>query len=290
VRVALIGAGGQLGTDIAAAVRKAGMDLLPLWSADCDVTDRTSLERAFAGLEPGDIVVNTAAFHRTDDCEDRPDLAFAVNSAGAHNVATAARARGAAVAFFSSDFVFDGAQAARPYVESDAVKPINIYGVSKAAGETLVGLANPQAYVVRVASVFGVAGSRGKGGNFVETMLAKAKQGERIEVVDDIVMSPTFAADAAELTVRLIADGAPYGVYHLTNSGACSWHEFADAILTAAGSGARAAAVASARVPTRAARPAYSALASQRLSALGLTVRPWRDGLFDYLRARGHVA
>jgi dTDP-4-dehydrorhamnose reductase len=290
MRLALIGPGGQVGSDVAKAAYAAGIEVLPLARADCDVTDRPSLARAFASLGPDDIVVNTAAFHRTDECEERPDLAFGVNGMGAHNVAAAANERGAAVAFYSSDYVFGNAPATRPYVESDVVAPVNVYGVSKAAGETLVRLANPKAYVLRIASVFGTAGSSGKGGNFVETMLAKARRDERIEVVDDIVMTPTYAADAAALTVDLITRRAPAGVYHLTNSGPCSWCEFANGIFAAAGLPTRAAGVSSVRTSTGAQRPAYSALASERLADFGLAARPWQAVLREYLVARGHIA
>ena len=290
MRLALIGPGGQVGTDVAKAAAAAGLEVLPLTRADCDVTDRPSVARAFAPLLAGDIVVNTAAFHRTDECEDRPDLAFGVNAIGAHNVAAAAHDRGASVVFYSSDYVFGSAIATQPYVESDLVGPVNVYGASKIAGETLARLANPNAYVLRIASVFGTAGSSGKGGNFVETMLAKARRGERVEVVDDIVMTPTYAADAASLTVALVALRAPAGVYHLTNSGACSWREFADGIFEAAGLATRAVAVASEQSPTVARRPAYSALASETLRNFGLAARPWHAALRDYLVARGHIA
>jgi dTDP-4-dehydrorhamnose reductase len=290
MRLALIGPGGQVGSDVAKSASAAGIDVVPLAHADCDVTDLPSLERAFAHLSQGDIVVNTAAFHRTDDCEDRPDRAFGVNGMGAHNVAAAANERGAAVAFYSSDYVFGNAPATRPYVESDPVAPVNVYGASKAAGETLARLANPNAYILRIASVFGAAGSSGKGGNFVETMLAKARRNERIEVVDDIVMTPTYAADAAALTVALIARRAPAGIYHLTNSGPCSWREFADGIFSAVGLPVRAVAVSAANVATRAQRPAYSALASERLGEFGLAARPWQTALREYLVSKGHIA
>ena len=225
-----------------------------------------------------DAVVNTAAFHRTDECEEKPELAMAVNALGAYNVAAAARERGATIAFLSSDFVFDGSKSTA-YVESDVPRPINAYGVSKLAGEMLVAHENPSNYVARISSVFGAAGSSGKGGNFVETMLAKARRRERIEVVDDIVMAPTYAADAARLLVALLVKRAPFGVYHLANSGECSWRAFADAILEAAGETARAVAVPSSSVPTKAPRPPHSTLASERRSLLGMTARPWREGL-----------
>jgi dTDP-4-dehydrorhamnose reductase len=290
MRLALIGPRGQVGTDVAMAASAAGLEVMPLLHAECDVTDRSSLERAFAQLSAGDIVVNTAAFHRTDECEDRPDLAFGVNGMGAHNVAAAANERGAAVVFYSSDYVFGNANASRPYVESDSVAPVNIYGASKAAGETLVRLGNPNAYILRIASVFGTAGSSGKGGNFVETMLVKARRGERVEVVDDIVMSPTYAADAAALTVALIVRRAPAGAYHLANSGACSWREFADGIFAASGLATRAIPMTTVPGASRVRRPAYSAMASEKLAQFGLQTRPWQDGLRDYLARKGHIA
>lgn len=286
MRVAVIGAGGQVGTEVVRAARAAGFEVLALSHEQCPVEDRTALDEALSALGPGDVVVNTAAYHRTDACEDHPEEAFAINAVGARNAALSAQARGAAIVYYSSDYVFDGAQSARPYVESDLVSPINAYGVSKVAGEMFVRISNPLAYVLRIASVFGVAGSRGKGGNFVETMLAKARRGEKIEVVDDIVMTPTYAADAAGLTMSLLATGAPPGTYHLTNSGACSWHEFARAIIASAGFDAEIAAVTSASMPAPARRPAYSALASERLSSLGLSARPWRDALTDYFRCK----
>ncbi len=286
----MIGATGQVGTDVVRAARSAGFDVLPLSHQQCPVEDRPAVDRALSDLGPGDVVINTAAYHRTDDCEDRPQDALDINAIGARNAAASAHERGAAIVYYSSDYVFDGAQSDRPYIESDRAAPVNAYGVSKFAGELFVGLANPNAYVLRIASVFGTAGSRGKGGNFVETMLAKAKSGEAIEVVADIVMTPTYAADAAALTVALLARSAPPGIYHLTNTSACSWHEFASAIVAGAGLTTPVAAVASAARPTRARRPAYSALASERIAALGLSARPWRDALTDYMRARGHAA
>jgi len=288
MRLAVIGANGQMGTDIAAAGRHAGLDVLELGHAHCDVTDRASVDAALASFASGDVVVNTAAYHRLEECEKRPDLAFAVNALGAHHVAAAARERDAVVVFLSSDYVFDGAKRSA-YVESDVPAPINAYGVSKLAGEMLVRHSNVRHYVVRISGVFGVAGSSGKGGNFVETMLAKARRNEPIEVVDDIVMAPTSAADAAQLIVGLAVKRAPFGVYHAANAGSCSWHEFANAIFELAHLAARAVPVHSASLAQPVRRPAYSVLASERLGAAGLHARPWRDGLADYLRVKHDI-
>lgn len=287
MRIAVIGGNGQVGTDLVAAARAAGLDVLPLTHADCDVTDRASLDAAFRDLGEGDFVANTAAFHRTDACEDDPERAMAVNALGAFNAAAAASERGAGIVFVSTDFVFDGSKDSA-YVESDVPKPINAYGVSKFAGEMLAAHANPSHYVVRISSVFGAAGASGKGGNFVETIISKARAGAPIDVVDDIVMAPTYAADAGRLLVALLSTRAPFGVYHLANSGECSWFEFADAILADSGLGARARAISSADVAGKARRPRRSTLASEKLKSLGLVARPWRDALDAYLVEKGY--
>ena len=289
MKIAVIGANGQVGSEIVGAAKDARMTVLALTRADCDVTDPKSLARAFASLSQGDVVVNTAAFHRTDECEHHPDLAVRVNASGAFACANAARERGAAIAYISTDFVFDGVKST-PYVESDAPRPLGVYGATKAAGEALVAATNPLHYVARLSSVFGVAGSSGKGGNFVETMLRLAREGKRPRVVSDIVMSPTSARDAARLLVELIELRAAPGTYHLANEGGCSWLEFADAIFEESGSSLRATPVKSAEHVARSPRPAYSVLASEKLAALGLAARPWRAGLHDYLLAKGHIA
>jgi len=289
VRIHVIGAGGQVGTEVMKAAAAAHCDALAIEHAEMDVTDREAVDRRLSSLERGDVVVDTAAFHRTDECEDQPERAFAVNAVGAAHVAAAARRREAIVMYLSSDYVFDGAKRA-PYVESDVPGPINVYGVSKLAGEMLVAQTDPRSYLIRISSVFGPAGSSGKGGNFVEAMLAKARRGEQISVVDDLVMAPTSAVDASALMVALAMRRAPFGVYHLSNAGACSWCEFAAAIFEDAGLDVRPTPTVSDPATTRAKRPAYSVLASERLDAVGLHARPWRDGLRDYLIAKGHIA
>lgn len=270
------------------AASAAALPSIGLRHAACDVTNFPSVEGALEQLASGDAVVNTAAFHRTDDCEDAPDVALSVNTLGAYRVGTAARSRGIRCVFISTDFVFGGDKKT-PYLESDTPDPINTYGVTKAAGESLVRIVQPASYIVRISAVFGPAGSSGKGGNFVESMVALARAGTAPEVVDDIVMAPTSARDAATLLVELLRRPAPFGMYHLANAGQCSWHEFASAIFEMVGASVRPKAVSAASRPGRAHRPAYSVLASEKLPALGITPRPWRDALADYLAERGYL-
>lgn len=285
--IAVIGANGQLGSDVVSAARARGVETLAFTHAECDVRDATAVARVLAPLRDGDIVINTAAFHKTDEAEARAADAVAVNASGAFDVARTAGLRGARSVYVSTDYVFDGAKRA-PYVESDAPNPINVYGATKAAGEALVGWFGGS-IVIRVSALFGVAGSSGKGGNFVETMLAKARAGDVPRVVDDIVTSPTSTADAAGLLLELLSRNAPPGVYHLANVGSCSWREFADEIFTLCDLAVRAQPISARDLDAAARRPLFSALASERLSDLGLRSRPWRDALVDYLRAKGHM-
>jgi dTDP-4-dehydrorhamnose reductase len=285
MKLAVIGPNGQVGSEIMRAGRAAGLECLGLDHRQIEVTDQRSVERALTALDAGDAVVNTAAFHRTDECEDRPDRALSINAVGAFRVAAEAQRRGATAVYLSSDFVFDGC-AGRPYVESDAPHPLNVYGATKLAGEILVRAGAQSHCIARISSVFGLAGSAGKGGNFVETILAKARSGESPRVVDDIVMAPTSARDAAGLLVTLLRVRAPGGIYHLANAGQCSWYEFANAILELDGSSLRATPTSASQAGGKAARPRYSVLASEKLQSLGLAARPWREALRDYLAQR----
>lgn len=288
MQIAVIGANGQLGSDIVRVARARDLAVLPLTRHQCDVRDPGALARALRSLRSGDVVINTAGFHKTDDCERDPDRALAVNTLGAYHCARAAALRESASVYISSDYVFDGRKRT-PYLESDVAAPLSVYGATKLAGEAAASL-SARCYIVRVGSLFGVAGSTGKGGNFVETMLIRARDGQTPRVVDDIVMSPTSTSDVAGLLLDLLARDAAPGTYHLSNEGACSWYEFADEIFLQCGLAMRAQAISARDLPAGALRPAYSALASEKLSALGLRPRPWRDALADYLRAKGYLS
>ncbi len=282
MNVSVIGASGQLGTDLVRALGEAGgCETLALAHGEIEVTDPQSVRAVLGQARPA-VVVNCAAFTRVDDCEDRPDEALRVNALGALHVARACAELGALCVYVSTDYVFSG-EAHRPYVESDAPGPINVYGTSKLAGERLTAQASPRWLVARTASLFGTAPGRGKGGNFVETILAKARAGDVLRVVDDIRMSPTYARDAGDALARLVREGA-VGCFHLTNAGSCTWYEFAAQILAAAGCEAGVVPTGSAEYPTKARRPKDSSLASLRIDdGVRRCLRPWRDALAAYL-------
>ncbi len=281
--ILLLGAAGQLGRDLARVL--AGPRLVALTRQDLDVADAGAVERTLAAIAPA-LVLNTAASHRVDDIEGDPRPAFLVNAVAVHHLARACARHAARLVHFSTDYVFGGA-APGPYAEGAPPAPLSAYGVSKLAGELLVGQADPRHLIVRSSGLYGTAGSSGKGGNFVETMLRLAREGRPIRVVDDQVCAPTYTADLAEAVGRLVAADPPGGVYHLTNGGACSWFAFARRIFELTGLAADLAPTTSAAYGAPARRPANSVLLNTRAAALGLPpLRPWDAALAAYLAAR----
>jgi dTDP-4-dehydrorhamnose reductase len=287
LRLLIFGGWGQLGTDLTEAALARGHEVTRPAHDDMDVSDEVGVAGVVRSERP-DAVVNAAAFHKTEGCEEQPWRAFEVNALGALNVARAAGASGARAVFVSSDYVFDGMKK-NGYWEDDAVDPVNVYGVSKVAGERLTMLGCPTGLVVRGSGLFGHAGSSGKGGNFVETMLAKAAAGERITVVDDVRFSPTSTAEMAERMVLLLEKDAPAGVYHLANAGSTSWFGFAQEIFRQQGADVDLAPRTSEGDAVR--RPASSALLDRKTEGLGLPpAKPWQDALSHYLSGRSGKA
>lgn len=287
MRVALIGSTGQLGSDLVKVLQSEGYELVSLSHSDIECAEPDGVWRVLAAIRP-ETVVNCAAFVRVDECEDRPQEAFRVNALGALHVARTCAELNAMCVYISTDYVFDG-EKGKPYTEEDSPCPINIYGTSKLAGEHLVRQAGPRRLIVRVASLFGEAGARGKGGNFVETVLACARAGKPLQVVKDIRMSPTYTSDAARALERLLRQGAT-GVFHLTNAGACTWYEFARKALDLAGLDDILEPVSSQDYPSKACRPRDSSFRTIRLSGIANdSPRPWEEALEEYLEQKGYV-
>lgn len=287
MKVAVVGANGQLGTDLLEALAAAGIETVGLSHADVEVTDLESVRSALAAHRP-DAVLNTAAFHNMPECEGQPERAFAVNAVGALNLARAAAEAGVRNVYFSTDYVFDGAKG-EPYVEDDRAAPLNVYGASKLAGERLTEVYAPGSLVLRVSGIYGRVPCRHKGDNFITKMIALAAKLPEVRVVTDEVLTPTPTRAIAEKTVELLGTEAA-GLMHLTCEGSCSWHEFAREIFntleleTPLGE----ATVADFHTPFQ--RPHYSVLANTRLAATGLAPMPhWRQALGEFL-AREHVA
>jgi dTDP-4-dehydrorhamnose reductase len=274
--VAVTGAGGMLGRAVVPALAAAGHEAIALRREHADVTRMAELRRAFAAARP-DWVLHLAAFTRVDDCESDPDRAHLVNGLGARHVAQAAAEAGAAVLALSTDYVFSGA-ATRPYREHDATGPLSVYGASKLAGEQGVRDVNPRHVVVRTAWLYGQGGA-----NFVDTILARARAGEPLRVVDDQRGAPTCASDLAPALVRL-AEAGRYGTYHVTSAGECSWHELAVHALRRAGLAAPVARIDSATLARPARRPAYSVLSNRLFEHVtGHRMPHWQEAVDRYL-------
>jgi len=285
--VVLIGAGGQLGRDLTAvwAARRPADRLVGLTHGDVEVADAGSVAAALEPLRPA-VVINTAAYHKVDAVEADAPNAFAVNAVGARNVARACQALGAVCVFLSTDYVFSGAGRRRPHAETDPIDPLNVYGVSKAAGEMLVRLDCDRHLVVRSSGLYGLAGASGKGGNFVETMLRLGRSGGPVRVVDDQVLTPTPTAALAEQLAELV-DTERFGTYHATCQGECSWFQFAGEIFRQAGLDVDLSPQTTAESGAAARRPPYSVLDNAGLRALAIDRLPdWREGLAGYLAAR----
>ena len=290
-RVALIGSNGQLGSDISrlwqrSSFGRRGDELVGLTHHDLEVKDAGQARSVLIGLEPS-MVINTAAFHRVDDCEEQALEAFEVNALGVKNLAEVCHDLGALLVHFSTDYVFDG-RASTPYAEDAPPSPISAYGISKAAGEHFLRYILPDRHVlVRSSGLYGFAGASGKGGNFVETMLRLAREGRPIRVVEDQVSAPTHTLDLAGTLLAVLESGA-CGTFHVTNAGACSWYDFAVEILRLAAIEADLSPVSSRQWGSRANRPAYSVLKNAHLRDIGIEQpRPWQEALAAYLQLKG---
>jgi dTDP-4-dehydrorhamnose reductase len=288
MKVALIGSNGQLGSDLLKVFQAAGDTVLPLTHAQLDVCDEQGVANMLTESKP-DVVVSTAAYHRVDECEKKADLAFQVNGGGPMNLARACNRSGATLVHFSTDYVFGGYDKRTPYEETDLPAPVNVYGTSKVVGEHLVPAYTDKYFVLRVCGLYGVAGSSGKGGNFVETMLKKAQAGDAIKVVDDQILTPTYTLDLAEAVRKLVLT-EKYGLYHLSSEGECSWFDFTQHIFDSAGMKAQLSPVKSSEFASPVRRPSYSVLSKSKFRSLGLSMPSWKDALPRYLKERAKKA
>ncbi|MFC2067692.1 dTDP-4-dehydrorhamnose reductase [Chloroflexota bacterium] len=288
MRVAVIGANGQLGTDLCLVLHDA--EVLPLTHRDIEITNMDSVTEVLRKTKPN-IIVNTAANVRVDDCETEPDKAFSINALGARNVAVVAQEISAKLVHVSTDYVFGGEPGSRtvPYNEFDTPIPINIYGKSKLTGENFVEHLCYKHLIIRISGLFGVAGASGKGGNFIETVLRVSKERDELTMVNDQIFSPTFTKDLAQKIGQLITTEC-YGTFHITNQGACSWYEFAKEFLKLAGLKIPVIPVTSDQYPQKAKRPNFSVLDHYHLRLLGMDdMRIWQYALKDYMKEKGHL-
>ena len=282
MKILLIGANGQLGSDLAKI--PGAHEIVGRTHGELDIVHFVRVQEEIRKIQP-EVIINTTAFHKVDLCETEVLPAFQVNAYGVRNLAVAAREVEAVLVHFSTDYVFEGTSC-KPYAEDDAPNPVNAYGISKLAGEKFIHYLWPKSFVIRTCGLYGHAGSSGKGGNFVEMMLKKALNGEPIRVVNDQRLTPTSTRELARKVMELILTQY-YGLYHITSNGECSWYEFAQAVFELQGIKANLNATTAREFNAAARRPAYSVLENARLRRLGMDdLLEWRQALKDYLSNR----
>ncbi len=273
MRVLITGAQGQLGNALQQAL--SGEDLILKDLPDFDLT-QSDCESQIVAARPS-AILHIGAYTNVDGAEREPDRAMAVNARGTAFVARAAAALNARLIYVSTDYVFDGAQTT-PYREEDVPHPINVYGESKQAGEIAALAGCPNTLVVRTAWLYGHAGS-----NFVNTMMKLASEKPFLEVVGDQRGCPTNADDLALALKDLIASDLR-GICHVTNGGDCTWHEFAEAIVSFMGLSTPVRPITTEQAGRLARRPPYSVLAPGRLGRVRALLPHWKDALARFMK------
>ena len=273
MRILIIGSNGLLGSDL--VEEWTGDHLIPATSSDADIRELEQVRQLVTREHP-DWIILAAGYTDVDGSEQHQDLAFAVNRDGARNVSIVARELGAKLCYLSTDYVFDGA-ANRPYEPEDPIHPLNIYGASKAAGEKAVQEEAGHWLIARTSWLFGVARP-----SFPEKILRAADSQPQLKVVADQVGSPTYSRDLAR-AIRELVRADTRGVLNITNSGSCSWFEFAKETLRRAGRNTPVYPITSVEAGRPAGRPAYSVLSPKALAATAITMRSWQEALAVYL-------
>jgi len=222
LKVAVIGANGQLGSDIVARFSDK-CELVPLNHSEIEISDLDASRATLLALKP-DVLINTAAYHNVPRCEEDPQKSFEINGLGALNLAKLSEEQDFKLVHFSTDYVFDGLKM-QPYLESDPVNPLNVYAITKQAGENFVRNYCDKHFIIRVAGIYGKTPCRAKGGNFIDTMVRLAGSKPKVTVVNDEILTPTSTEEIAHNTFELIQTDA-YDLYHMTAQDAVSWYEF----------------------------------------------------------------
>jgi dTDP-4-dehydrorhamnose reductase len=277
MKILVTGASGQLGQELVRFSGRPDMEIIGAGRDRLDVTDPGQCRSVIRSFKP-DAVIHCAAYTKVDQAESEPEEAYRINGEGTRNAVLAAEQIGAKFVYISTDYVFDG-RANRPYLEHDRPNPQTVYGRSKLAGEEHVRSLSGRHFIVRTSWVFGKHGS-----NFVKTMLKLAEERDELKVVDDQIGSPTYTLDLARFLLELVRTDH-YGIYHASNTGACSWYGFAKAIFEERGLDVRVVPCTTAEFPRPAPRPAYSVLDHGAIRARGFEpLRPWREALRSFLR------
>jgi len=281
-KICVIGANGQLGSDICQSFELHGDRVLGLNHDDVEITDIESLRNVLKEIK-SQVVISTAAMHHVGNCEDDPRKAFLVNGIGSRNLALVCRELQYPLIHISTDYVFDGKKKV-PYIETDRPVPLNVYGNTKLSGECFIESIAEKFFILQVSGIYGKNPCRAKGSNFVQTMLRLAREKDEIRVVDDEILTPTFTGDISNQIVELLNGEPEYGLYHVTAEGRCSWFEFAAEIFSMTGIDIALYPADPGEFAGNVLRPKHCVLENKHLKDQNLNVMShWKEGLKKYL-------
>lgn len=283
MRIFIIGKNGQIGRAIISSLKKQKQQVSAFSKDELDITRDSDVRNAIKKYNP-DIVINASGYHVVADCEKYPDRAFEVNTSAVLNLARACNERKIRLVNFSTDRVFDGTKKV-PYKEEDGPNPLQIYGISKLAGELVAHAYNSESITIRTCGVFGgKTGSSMKKGNFVLYILDQAKKNKEIEISSEQTASFANADDLAEGLIKLIELKAPAGIYHLINEGYGTWSEFAQEIVSQSKENLKIIPINRKGVYGDTRIPLFVPLLNTKAKKLGVVLPPWQDGLKRYLK------
>ncbi|RAV13779.1 dTDP-4-dehydrorhamnose reductase [Paenibacillus contaminans] len=282
MKVAVTGANGQLGKDLVGILRSRGFDVYGFGRDELDICNLDQCQQVLTRTRP-EVIIHSAAYTAVDQAESDQDRAYEVNAFGTRNIAVCANEIGAKLVYISTDYVFDGTGQV-PYKEFDSTNPNGVYGKSKHAGELLTRSLCHKFFIVRTSWVYGLHGN-----NFIKTMLKLGKERDSLKVVNDQIGSPTYTVDLSHFLVELIQT-EKYGIYHASNSGVCSWFDFAKAIFDESGLEIKVEPCTTDEFPRPAPRPKYSAMDHMAIRLNGFAdIPPWRDALKRFLEQLQHL-
>lgn len=284
MKILLIGKTGQLGSDIIRNNNKH--EIYAPDRNELDLSNSIAIDDAIGKFKP-EVVINTAAFHNVLLCEKEYEAAFRINCIAIRDLAFVCKKAGSLLVTFSSDYVFNGSKMS-PYLEDDQPSPLQVYGISRAAGEFIAMSASPDnTIVVRTCGLYGVSGGSSKGGNFVDKRINDAKVNKKIEISYEQIVSPTYTEDLSLALLRLIEDPKlKCGIYHLVNEGFCSWYDFTKAIYEIMGLNVKLVPVNRNGLDNGMRRPLYSALENTKAKRMGIVLPRWEDALKRYLKEK----
>jgi len=282
MKIAVIGANGQLGKDICEKIVIANNELIELNHDRIEISNIECVSYVLKEVKP-DVVINTAAMHNVEKCENDPEKSFKVNGIGARNLSHICNDLNSTLIHISTDYVFDGSKK-KPYIEIDKPLPLNVYGNTKLSGEYFIESIAKKYFILRVSGIYGKNPCRAKGTNFVDLMLKLAKERDEIRVVDNEILTPTFTEDIADQIVKILSSDAGYGLYHVTAEGSCSWFEFAREIFSVSKTNIVLNKAAPGEFAIKVNRPKYSVLENKFLNDQNINIMPlWEKGLKRYL-------